>query len=103
MFRDENLKFCYRFGGQADLDNLIIKLSKDPVAAVGAFPMIIGYHDGNAGGNHVAVLCEQALDVYSRSFITMDPFRGNYVTRDRDYLASQTMVFAWPKEAGQIL
>ncbi|MBX3288672.1 MAG: hypothetical protein KF855_04940 [Acidobacteria bacterium] len=103
IFGEQAFGMSYRFGNQKDLDKLVGTLSSDPAALAGAFPIIVGYKDDNAGGNHVAVLCEQALDTYGRSFVTMDPFPGAYRTRSRDYLAGDNMFFGWPKEAGQIL
>lgn len=103
MFREPAFNMGRRFGDSKDLDKLVYMLTSDPTATVGAFPMVIGYNDENAGGNHVAVICEPALDVTGRTFIMMDPFRGTYRERTADYLSSNTMVFAWPGEAGQVL
>lgn len=103
IFREPSFSMGRRFGNANDLDKLIGLLSNDPSATVGAFPIVVGYKDTNAGGNHVAVLCEPALDMFNRSFVTMDPFPGAYRTRDRDYLAGDNMFFAWPSEAGQLL
>lgn len=103
IFREPTFAMTARFGNSSDLDRLINKMSNDPVSIVGGFPIVVGYKDTNAGGNHVAVLCEPALDMFNRSFVTMDPFPGAYRTRDRDYLAGDNMFFAWPSEAGQLL
>lgn len=103
IFRESSFAMARRFGNAKDLDKLVYLLSSDPTATVGAFPMVVGYNDTNAGGNHVAVICEPALDAYGRSFMVMDPFPGAYRTRDRDYLAGDNMFFAWPNEAGQVL
>lgn len=103
IFGEQAFGMSYRFGNQKDLDKLVGTLSSDPASMAGGFPIVVGYNDTNAGGNHVAVLCEQALDTYGRTFVTMDPFPGAYRNRTSDYLASDNMFFAWPKEAGQIL
>ena len=103
MFREGSFNMGRRFGDSKDLNRLVYLLTSDPTATVGAFPMIVGYNDPDAGGNHVAVICEPALDVYGRTFVMMDPFRGKYRERTADYLASNNMVFAWPGEAGQVL
>ena len=103
MFRESSFNFGRRFGDHRDLDKLISKISNDPVSTIGSFPMIVGYNDSTAGGNHVAVICQPALDTYHRKFIVMDPYPGAYRERSRDYLASNNMVFAWPGEVGQLL
>jgi hypothetical protein len=91
-----------RFSNSGDLDRIIGKLANDPVLAIQAFPIIVGYNDKSAGGNHIAVLCEFDLDLGYQKFVVMDPAKG-YRVRSRDYLASSTMIFAWAKEAGDII
>jgi len=91
-----------RFSNSGDLDRIIGKLANDPVLAFQAFPIIVGYNDKSAGGNHIAVLCQFDLDLGYQKFVVMDPAKG-YRVRSRDYLASQNMVFAWPQEAGDII
>jgi len=101
IFRDPKLQMGARFGNETDLYRMINKLAGDPVLCMDAFPIIIGYNDTNAGGNHVAVLCQFDLDTTYSKFVVMDPAIG-YKVRTKGYLASQSMAFAWPKEAGQI-
>jgi hypothetical protein len=103
MLREPSFNMGRRFGDARDLGKLFWLISSDPVATIGAFPILIGYNDGNAGGNHVAVICEPAIDSSFDKLIVMDPYPGAYRVRSRDYLASNNMVFAWPGEAGQIL
>ena len=91
-----------RFSGAGDLDRIINNLSQDTVKAFDAFPIIVGYNDPNAGGHHIAVMCEFDLDLSYQKLVVMDPARG-YRVRSRDYLASQTMIFAWAQEAGDII
>ncbi|HEY0427984.1 MAG TPA: hypothetical protein VGC76_09395 [Pyrinomonadaceae bacterium] len=101
IFREPKFNMNFRFGNAADLDRIIYNLSEDAVKSINAFPIIIGYNDPRAGGNHCAVLCEFDLDISYQKLVVMDPAKG-YRVRSRDYLASQNMVFAWPKEAGDI-
>jgi hypothetical protein len=103
MLREPSFMMSRRFGNSKDLDKLVFLLSSDPTSTVGIWPMLVGYNDLKAGGNHVTVICEPALDVYFNRFIAMDPGPGKYLERTRDYLASETMFFAWPNEAGQVL
>ena len=103
IFRSPLFNVNSRFGTQMDLDKLIQKLVADPLKRIDAFPIICGYNDPKAGGNHVAVLCDLYDEMAEqKKFVVMDPAMG-YVVRSRNYLASQTMVFAWAQEAGDII
>ena len=102
IFNKPKFMMNCRFSGASDLDRIIGKLADDPVKAVEAFPIIIGYNDKSEGGNHIAVLCAFDLDLSYQKFVTMDPAKG-YRVRSRDYFASQTMIYAWAKEAGDII
>jgi hypothetical protein len=103
IFNTQKFLMNCRFSGAGDLDRIIGKLSGDPVKAFDAFPIVVGYNDSSAGGNHIAVICEfDSTDLSYQKLVVMDPAKG-YRVRSRDYLASQTMIFAWPKEAGDII
>lgn len=103
IFNTPKFMMSARFSGSADLDRIIVKLSGDPIKAFDAFPIVVGYNDSSAGGNHIAVICEfDSSDLSYQKFLVMDPAKG-YRVRSRDYLASQTMIFAWAKEAGDII
>jgi hypothetical protein len=102
IFQTPKFMMLHRFGDTSDLDRIITKLSSNSFKALEAFPIVVGYNDPDAGGNHIAVLCEFDPDPSHRKFIVMDPGKG-YRTRTREYLASQKMIFGWPKEAGDII
>ena len=103
IFNDQRFQMRARFSDVQDLDRIIIRLQNDAVLRMDAFPIVIGYRDERAGGNHLAVLCGfDAETSVPQKFITMDPARG-FVTRDRDYFASQRMIYAWDTRAGDII
>jgi hypothetical protein len=99
MFREPRFKMKFRNGGNNDLYSLVHKLAEEPVLRVDAFPVIIGYNDPAAGGNHLAVLCEFDSDPSHQKLVTMDP-RVGYKIRPYTYFESQTVVLAWGDEAG---
>lgn len=103
IFRSPLFNMQFRLGSEKDLDRLMQNLTVNPLKRIDAFPIICGYNDPKAGGNHVGVLCELYDEVLQQTkFVVMDPATG-YVVRSRNYLASQTMVFAWAQEAGDII
>jgi hypothetical protein len=103
IFNTKKFLMKCRFSGEKDFDRIIYNLSDDAVKAFDAFPIVVGYNDPNAGGNHIAVICEfDSTDVTYQKFVVMDPARG-YRVRSRNYLASQSMIFAWAQEAGDII
>ena len=97
VFREPKFMMHHRVGDSKDFASFLNKLRDEPWQATVAFPLIVGYWDSNAGGNHVAVLCE--FELGSPKIITMDPAVG-YRSRDEWYFSSDLMVLAWPQEAG---
>jgi hypothetical protein len=102
VFRDSVFNMNIRVGDEKDLDRLLGRLVADPLMRSEIFPVVCGYNDTKAGGNHVCVLTDIYLDMNHNKFIVMDPAIG-YTVRSRNYLASQTMIFAWAKEVGDAI
>lgn len=103
IFKTPKFMMKHRVGSEDDFIRLIANLTNDPVKASKAFPIVIGYNDKNVGGNHISVLCEFDIDPIYRKFIVMDPAKASYRARSKDYFLSQTMVFGWAQEAGDII
>lgn len=100
MFAEPSFMMSSRFGNEKDMSNIVSKLANNPILAEEAFPIIVGYHDPAAGGNHVVVLCQFSHDANPPSFITMDP-RVGYRTRKYTYFKSKfVMIYGWAMEVG---
>jgi hypothetical protein len=102
LLQDERFKMFFRTGNSEIWPAFLNKMDADPVAAAAAVPLIVGYFDDGAQGNHVNVFCGRFPVGDNVKVLTMDPSPG-YRTRPYHYYKAgknTTMLLAWPREAG---